>query len=154
MFHERVNARFPQRMLRETAGRQKGESTVMSGNTLDGNPERPRRVEKPWGFELIFAHTDKYAGKILLIKKGCRLSLQYHEHKDESIYVQCGEIVVQLEGEGGQRESRVLQEGECLRIVPLTRHRLQAVIDTVLFKVSTPEIDDVRRVEDDYGRVG
>lgn len=114
--------------------------------------ERVRRVEKPWGYELIFAHTDKYAGKILSIGKGCRLSLQYHEYKDESIYVHRGEVLVQLEAIDGQRVSTVLRNGECLRIEPFTQHRIQAVRDAILFEVSTPDLEDVRRVEDDYGR--
>ncbi|MBI2854216.1 MAG: cupin domain-containing protein [Chloroflexi bacterium] len=111
-----------------------------------------RRVEKPWGYELIFARTAKYVGKILFIKKGHRLSLQYHEHKDETIYVQSGELTVQLEGADGKLVSMQFSGGESVRIEPLKRHRMQAITDTTLFEVSTPELDDVKRVEDDYGR--
>lgn len=113
----------------------------------------PKKVEKPWGFELIFAHTDKYAGKVLSIKKGHRLSLQYHEKKDESLYVYKGEVVLQFEKSSGQKKSVVLKSGECIRFEPLTQHRMEAIEDSVLFEVSTPELEDVKRVEDDYGRV-
>ena len=114
--------------------------------------DKPLRVAKPWGLELVFAHTDGYAGKVLHIRKGCRLSLQYHKDKDESIYVQSGEVLVQLERTTGQRVSAALRSGECLKIEPLVQHRMEAIRDTVLFEVSTPELEDVERVEDDYGR--
>jgi len=112
----------------------------------------PQKTEKPWGFELLFAHTPKYAGKLIFVKKGYRLSLQYHEKKDESIYIYEGKALVEIEGSDGRTESTMLHPGQCIRIPPLTKHRLQAVEDTTLFEVSTPELDDVVRVEDDYGR--
>jgi len=112
----------------------------------------PQKTEKPWGFELLFAHTPKYAGKLIFVKKGHRLSLQYHEKKDESIYIYEGKALVEIGGSGGRMESTMLQPGQCIMIPSLTRHRLQAIEDTTLFEVSTPELDDVVRVEDDYGR--
>ena len=112
----------------------------------------PQKTEKPWGFELLFAHTPKYAGKLIFVRKGHRLSLQYHESKDESICIYDGKALVEIEGSDGRMESTMLQPGQCIRIPPLTRHRLQAIEDTTLFEVSTPELDDVVRVEDDYGR--
>ena len=112
----------------------------------------PQKTEKPWGFELLLAHTPKYAGKLIFVRKGHRLSLQYHEKKDESICIYEGKALVEIEGSDGRMESTMLQPGQCIRIPPLTRHRLQAIEDTTLFEVSTPELDDVVRVEDDYGR--
>ena len=112
----------------------------------------PQKTEKPWGFELLFAHTPKYAGKLIFVRKGHRLSLQYHEKKDESICIYEGKALVEIEGSDGRMESTMLQPGQCIRIPPLTRHRLQAIEDATLFEVSTPELEDVVRVEDDYGR--
>ena len=114
----------------------------------------PRKTEKPWGYELLLAHTPKYAGKLIFIKKGHRLSLQYHREKDESIYLYEGKAVVETEGSDGQLVRAVAQPGYCVRITPLVKHRLEAIEDTTLFEVSTPELDDVERLEDDYGRTG
>ena len=113
----------------------------------------PQKTEKPWGFELLFAHTSKYAGKLIFVRKGHRLSLQYHEKKDESIYVYEGKALIEIEGDDGRLVSTVLQPSQCIRIPPLTKHRLKAIEDTTLFEVSTPELGDVKRLEDDYGRV-
>jgi mannose-6-phosphate isomerase-like protein (cupin superfamily) len=112
----------------------------------------PQKTEKPWGFELLVAHTPKYVGKIIFVRKGHRLSLQYHEKKDESMYIHEGEALIEIEGSDGRMTSTVAQPGYCIRIPPLTRHRLQAIEDTTLFEVSTPELEDVKRLEDDYGR--
>ena len=112
----------------------------------------PQKTEKPWGFELLFARTTKYAGKLIFVKKGHRLSLQYHEKKDESIYIHEGKALFETEQSDGHMESIMLEPGQCIRIPPLTKHRLQAIDDTTLFEVSTPELQDVVRVEDDYGR--
>jgi quercetin dioxygenase-like cupin family protein len=112
-----------------------------------------RRVDKPWGHELWFAHTERYVGKLLVVEAGCRLSLQYHEVKDETIYVQEGLLRLTLErdGELGVEE---LGPGEARRILPGTRHRFEALERCVLFEVSTPEVEDVVRLEDDFGRSG
>ena len=110
------------------------------------------RVEKPWGYELRWAITDRYAGKILHIKKGEALSLQFHERKDEYQYVIKGAVDIELGGPGGTLTTRRMKVGDTLHITPGTRHRLTAVEDTDIFEVSTPEVDDVVRLEDRYGR--
>lgn len=111
-----------------------------------------RRVDKPWGYELIFAHTDRYVGKILHVDAGHALSLQYHERKDETLFVSSGEIVLEVE-EAGTLVSRTLRSGDSYRIRPFTRHRLISGTEACdVVEVSTPELDDVVRLEDRYGR--
>lgn len=111
-----------------------------------------RRVEKPWGYELIFAHTERYVGKLLHIEPGQALSLQYHEAKDETFFVARGEIELQVE-ELGSMTRQSLREGESYHVVPPTRHRMVAgAAGCDLFEVSTPELEDVVRLEDRYGR--
>ena len=111
------------------------------------------RVEKPWGYELRWAITERYAGKVLHVKKGEALSLQYHERKDEYQYVIRGALDMEIGGPDGALTTRRMNVGDTLHITPGTRHRLTAVEDTDIFEVSTPEIDDVVRLEDRYGRV-
>lgn len=111
-----------------------------------------RRVEKPWGYELIFAHTDRYVGKLLHIEPGQALSLQYHHRKDETFFVAKGEIELQVE-EDGELIKQPLRQGESYHVTPGTRHRMVASDrGCELFEVSTPELDDVVRLEDRYGR--
>jgi mannose-6-phosphate isomerase len=113
----------------------------------------PRRVEKPWGWELIWALTDRYCGKLLFVRAGESLSLQYHEVKDESWYVQEGRAELELAAVGDdRRELLEIGAGDCFRFRPQTVHRVHALEDTLLIEVSTPEIDDVVRLEDAYGR--
>ncbi len=112
-----------------------------------------RRVAKPWGHELIFAETERYAGKILHLEGGHSLSLQYHERKDETLYVLRGEIQLHVEVDGEMKEM-TLREGETYRIRPGVRHRLRAECPADLVEVSTPELNDVVRLEDAYGREG
>jgi mannose-6-phosphate isomerase-like protein (cupin superfamily) len=112
----------------------------------------PYRVEKPWGYELIWAHTDRYVGKILHIEAGHVLSLQYHERKDESIYVLSGEIVLRLE-QGETQIERRMGQGEVFHIQPKQVHQFEAVVTSDLIEASTPELDDVIRLKDRYGRV-
>ncbi len=112
-----------------------------------------RRVEKPWGHEEIWAETPRYLGKILAIKAGHRLSLQLHRQKDEAIYVLRGTLRLTLENEAGELEVLDLAPGESRRIAPGRQHRFEAVSDCELCEVSSPEIDDVVRIQDDYGRV-
>jgi len=112
------------------------------------------RVDKPWGYELRWGITDRYAAKVLHIKKGEALSLQYHERKDEFLYVVKGAVDIELGGPDGGLEKHRMQAGDTLHITPGTRHRITAVEDTDIFEVSTPEIDDVVRLEDRYGRAG
>lgn len=111
-----------------------------------------KRVEKPWGHELLWAHTDRYVGKILHIRAGESLSLQYHERKDETLHVLRGELVFRVGPEGEPLREVSLRQGMSYRIVPGTRHRLEAVTDCDLLEASTPELDDVVRLEDRYGR--
>ncbi|MGD9394593.1 MAG: cupin domain-containing protein [Dehalococcoidia bacterium] len=111
----------------------------------------PHKTEKPWGYELLFALTPNYAGKLIFVKKGHRLSLQYHEKKDETMFLQEGKALLEIEVEG-KMTSVTLTPGQSRYIPPHTKHRLQAIEDTTLFEVSTTELDDVVRLEDDYGR--
>src|SRR5262245_59404759 len=111
------------------------------------------RVEKPWGYELHWAKTDRYVGKIIHVNAGHALSLQYHNVKDETIYLQSGLIRVEMQ-QAEQREPRDMRPGERVHIAPKTIHRMTAVEDSDIFEVSTPEIDDVVRLEDRYGREG
>jgi mannose-6-phosphate isomerase len=115
--------------------------------------ERPRRVEKPWGHELWWGFTDRYVGKVLHVRAGHRLSLQYHERKDETIHLWSGELVLVLDDGEGLREHR-MQEGESYHIAPGVKHRMIAVTDCDVLEVSTPEVEDVVRLEDSYGRAG
>ena len=112
-----------------------------------------RRVDKPWGYELIWAQTDDYVGKILHLNQGEALSLQYHEIKDETIYVHSGEIQLELENESGEMITSVLKAGESARIHPGRKHRMTALRDSDLLEASTNHLDDVVRLEDRYGRV-
>jgi mannose-6-phosphate isomerase-like protein (cupin superfamily) len=113
----------------------------------------PREIPKPWGSELWFAHTDRYAGKILLVRAGCRLSIQYHEKKDETSCVLSGRVIVS-QGEAADRMSaRELGPGESWHNPPLLVHTLEAVEDSEILEVSTPELEDVVRLEDRYGRM-
>lgn len=109
-------------------------------------------VEKPWGREIWVAHTDKYAFKIIEIKKGSRSSLQYHVRKHEHIYIDAGVLQMEWENEAGGMEVLTLHAGEVVENKPGRKHRSLAVEDTRLLEVSTPELDDVVRVEDDYNR--
>ena len=111
------------------------------------------KVEKPWGYEIRWAVNEKYLGKLLHIRSGAQLSRQYHETKDETIYVQNGVLLLEL-GSPDDIFVRVLREGDSHRIKPNTIHRFKAPPDGYvdLIEVSTPEIDDVVRLEDDYGR--
>ncbi len=111
-----------------------------------------RRVDKPWGYELIFAHTDRYVGKILHVDAGHALSLQYHEKKDETLFLKEGEVELHVE-ENGEMVSITLRGGDSYRISPFTRHRMVAgAAGCDIIEVSSPELDDVVRLEDRYGR--
>jgi mannose-6-phosphate isomerase len=112
----------------------------------------PRRVEKPWGHELIWAETDHYVGKILHVKAGHALSLQYHEVKDETIHLLTGRLRFQLGTTPDALQTVDLQEGESVRILPGTIHRMEAVTDVDILEASTPHLDDVVRLDDRYGR--
>ena len=114
-----------------------------------------RRVDKPWGHELIWALTDVYCGKVLFVKAGHSLSLQFHREKDESWLVQSGRARLEL-GEVGQKalQEEVIGAGAAFHYPPGTVHRVTAIEDTTILEVSTPHLDDVVRLEDAYGRKG
>jgi mannose-1-phosphate guanylyltransferase len=111
-----------------------------------------KRIDKPWGYEIIFAQSDKYVGKILHINKGEQLSLQYHNIKDESIYLLSGVMELDIE-EGGKLKKLTVKPGESFRIAPKVRHRFTGVEECDILEVSTPELHDVIRIEDKYGRI-
>jgi mannose-6-phosphate isomerase len=113
----------------------------------------PERMEKPWGYELIWALTEEYAGKLLFVNAGHQLSLQFHKQKDESWYVLEGRAELEFAGAGEKAMRRdVVTPGAAFRITPGTVHRIRALEDTLVLEVSTPHLDDVVRLEDAYGR--
>lgn len=112
------------------------------------------RVEKPWGHELIWAHTDRYVGKVLHVKAGHALSLQYHERKDETIHVLRGRMRFFVGPSREELREVTLAEGQSFHVTPYTVHRMEAITDVDILEVSTPDLDDVVRLEDRYGRAG
>jgi mannose-6-phosphate isomerase len=122
---------------------------------LDSWAVEPRRVDKPWGHELIWAETDAYVGKLLFVRAGESLSLQFHREKDESWLVQSGRAKLELGSAGdAMLKEEVIGPGATFRFRPGTVHRLSALEDTTIVEVSTPHLDDVVRLEDLYGREG
>jgi mannose-6-phosphate isomerase len=119
-------------------------------------PEAVKVVAKPWGEERWLAHTDRYAGKLLILRKGHRLSLQYHERKHETQYVDSGRIKYTLGSvdRPGKYEELIAEAGTTVVLPPGAVHRMEALEDSRFFEVSTPELTDVVRLEDDYGRAG
>jgi mannose-6-phosphate isomerase len=115
----------------------------------------PERVDKPWGYELIWSRSEAYAGKLLSVKAGHQLSLQFHREKDESWYVLEGRAELEFAAAGETTTStEIVTPGAAFRIRPGTVHRIRALEDTVIIEVSTPQLDDVVRLEDAYGREG
>ena len=114
----------------------------------------PRRVEKPWGWELVWAETEDYAAKLLFVRAGESLSLQYHELKDESWLVQEGRARLELGDVGGDLETIEIAPGDAFRFRPRTVHRVTAIDDTLVIEVSTNHLADVVRLQDAYGRAG
>jgi mannose-6-phosphate isomerase len=114
----------------------------------------PRRVEKPWGWELVWAEAEAYVGKLLFVRAGQALSLQYHEVKDEAWLVQEGRAALELGEVDGALETLEISAGDAFRYRPGTVHRVTAIEDTLIVEVSTPHLDDVVRLEDRYGREG
>lgn len=112
----------------------------------------PRRVEKPWGYELVWAETEDYVGKLLFVRAGHALSLQYHERKDESWLVQEGRAQLELGEVGGDLTALEIGPGDAFRYRPGTVHRISALDDTLILEVSTPHLEDVVRLDDRYGR--
>ena len=115
--------------------------------------QRPRRVEKPWGHELIWADTDLYVGKILHVKAGEALSVQMHEKKDETMHLLRGEIILRVGPSPDALSAVPFKEGDSVRIRPGTIHMIEAVTDVDVLEASTPHLDDVVRFKDRYGRV-
>jgi mannose-6-phosphate isomerase-like protein (cupin superfamily) len=114
----------------------------------------PRRIEKPWGYEIWWAATDQYVGKILHVNKGHRLSLQYHEKKDESCYVLAGRLILVQGASEDSLTERTIGVGDVWRNKPATIHTIEALEDADVLEASTPYLDDVVRLRDDYGREG
>jgi len=119
-------------------------------NSVSKN-ETTVRVEKPWGHELIWAATPFYVGKILHVNKGHRLSLQYHNVKDETMFVYKGKVRMEVERDGIMVVQELV-EGDSIRVLPKTKHRVYAIVDSDILEASTPHLDDVIRVQDDYQR--
>ena len=118
--------------------------------------ESPKRVEKPWGHELWWARTERYVGKILHVRRGESLSLQYHNVKDETILLQSGRLLLETGTRGQEKELRRIEmkPGDVFHITPGTLHRMTGIEDCDILEVSTPELEDVVRLEDRYGRAG
>lgn len=116
-------------------------------------PVPAERVEKPWGHEIIWAHTDRYAGKILHVHAGRRLSLQFHARKAETMRVLSGLLELEVHEEGQSPRTVRLAAGEGWHLPPGVRHRTTAIEDTVILEVSSPELDDLVRIADDHGRL-
>jgi mannose-6-phosphate isomerase len=114
--------------------------------------ELPRQVPKPWGHELWFAHTDRYAGKLLYVSAGQRLSVQYHDRKDESSYLLSGRLLLSQGPSADELEAREIEPGAVWRVEPKAVHAIEALEDSVVIEVSTPELEDVIRLRDRYGR--
>jgi mannose-6-phosphate isomerase len=145
-------------MAKKTDSRKRAPSTKRTarrgGTPLSGRVD-VTRVAKPWGHETIWARSERYVGKILHINAGHELSVQYHNRKDETVYLLSGEIVyrVQQDGEDALDDVR-LKIGESFRITPGTIHQMVALTDCDVLEVSTPEVDDIVRLSDKYGREG
>jgi mannose-6-phosphate isomerase len=124
-------------------------------DSLDAWAFEPRRVDKPWGYELIWAQTETYVGKVLFVRAGESLSLQFHREKDESWLVQSGRAKLEL-GAAGESvlKEEVIIAGAAFHYRPGTVHRVTAIEDTTILEVSTTQLDDVVRLEDAYGREG
>ena len=121
-------------------------------NTIESWEFEPRRVDKPWGYELIWATTKLYCGKLLFVRAGEELSLQFHREKDETIYVHEGRLEFEIGEEADAVASEVVGPGSAFHLRPGTLHRMRALEDSLLLEVSTSQLDDVVRLEDRYGR--
>ena len=115
--------------------------------------ESPRRIEKPWGYELIWAETDEYVGKILHVTAGEALSLQYHEVKDETFFLLEGQLLLQVGLSIEDLSEYRMLEGQSFHMRSQTIHRMIAETDSDILEVSTPHLDDIVRLEDRYGRI-
>jgi mannose-6-phosphate isomerase len=118
------------------------------------NDDLPREITKPWGSELWYAHTDRYAGKILRVGAGHKLSVQYHDEKDETSYLLSGRLLLEQGASAEAMQRRELEPGAVWRNAPRVIHTIEAIEDSVILEVSTPELHDVVRIGDRYGRTG
>lgn len=125
---------------------------VKGGAAMSG-PKAVEKVAKPWGHEVRWAKTERYAGKILHVEAGHALSLQFHNQKEETIYLYSGKMLFEMDV-NGQLERREMHPGDCVHVAPPTVHRMTAIETCEIFEVSTPELDDVVRIDDRYGRQG
>ena len=125
----------------------------MTAATPPAGPHVPVRIDKPWGYELLWARTDRYVGKVLVVRAGHALSLQYHQRKDETLMVLAGEVTIEFFAAHEAPRVERLTRHQTLHIPAGLRHRLTALTDAELAEVSTPELDDVVRLDDRYGRV-
>ncbi len=114
----------------------------------------PRVITKPWGYEILFALTDQYVGKIIHVNKGEKLSLQYHDEKDETSYLQSGKMLLTQGASVDELTVREILPKTCWRNTPKMIHTIEALEDSDVFEVSTPQINDVVRLSDNYGREG
>jgi mannose-6-phosphate isomerase len=120
--------------------------------TLGDGHDLPRKTEKPWGYELLWAWCGRYAAKVLHIEAGHRLSLQYHRMKEETLFLMQGRLAIELEGSDGSMEEFTALPGQVFHIPAGRRHRMAAVETCDVMEVSTPELDDLVRLQDDFGR--
>ena len=128
---------------------------VLDSPNLDGLDRfafEPRHIEKPWGYEIVFGLTDRYCGKVLFIRKGEQLSLQFHREKDETIYIHEGRVEMEIGEPGRVPDVEIVGAGRAFHVTPGAVHRWSALEDSLILEVSTPELDDVVRLEDRYGR--
>jgi quercetin dioxygenase-like cupin family protein len=140
-------------LARAGAARKQAPILLTSAAMAEAKLSSARRVEKPWGHEIIWAETPKYVGKVLHITKGHRLSRQFHRVKEETLRVLSGAMDLEV-GPDGHRTTLRMSSGDTFHVLPGTIHRMIAVEDTDVLEVSTPELDDVVRLEDSYGREG
>ncbi len=122
---------------------------ILSENLIQ---KRIERIEKPWGYELIWAHTDTYVAKILFVKAGHSLSLQYHRQKEETMFIESGDCIIETGPDSTQLTRHSFCHGGVFHIPPGRLHRIHATTDCRIFEVSTPHLSDVVRLEDNYGR--
>jgi mannose-6-phosphate isomerase len=127
-------------------------SRMKSERALPAEFSAPARTDKPWGYELLWALSGRYAGKILHIEAGKRLSLQYHERKEETLYLLSGRLRLELELADGSWFDEEIEPGLCIHVATGRRHRMTAMETCDVLEASTPDLDDVVRVQDDYGR--
>jgi mannose-6-phosphate isomerase len=151
---ERASFQPPSRLLPIIQPAMTTTSNYPPGNPLTGRVT-VTRVPKPWGYEIIWARTEHYVGKILHVNAGEQLSVQYHNHKDETVYLLSGEMLYRVKlPDSDQLQDMKLKQGESFRVAPGTVHSIQAVTNCDILEASTPHLDDVVRLQDRYGREG